>query len=152
MKDSDFMQTIEQALLKLEKSKFRSSFKLKEKDRENVKNKGMDTVRSHARDFVRDRLAPSFIANDGKQTPMRGHPVFIAQHATACCCRGCLNKWYRIPKNVELTPVQQEKIVNLLNVSADAPDCKVHVFFAGASESYLYTWNVVVVSDVPNNS
>lgn len=69
MKDSDFMQTIEQALLKLEKSKFRSSFKLKEKDREYVKNKGMDTVRSHARDFVRDRLAPSFIANDGKQTP-----------------------------------------------------------------------------------
>ena len=64
MKDSDFMQTIEQALLKLEKSKFRSSFKLKEKDREYVKNKGMDTVRSHARDFVRDRLAPSFIAND----------------------------------------------------------------------------------------
>ena len=98
MKDSDFMQTIEQALLKLEKSKFRSSFKLKEKDREYVKNKGMDTVRSHARDFVRDRLAPSF----------------IAQHATACCCRGCLNKWYRIPKNVELTPAQQEKIVNLL--------------------------------------
>ena len=78
------MQTIEQALLKLEKSKFRSSFKLKEKDREYVKNKGMDTVRSHARDFVRDRLAPSFIANDGKQTPMRGHPVFIAQHATLC--------------------------------------------------------------------
>ena len=74
----------------------------------------MDTVRSHARDFVRDRLAPSFIANDGKQTPMHGHPVFIAQHATACCCRGCLNKWYRIPKNVELTHVQQEKIVNLL--------------------------------------
>ena len=64
MKDSDFMQTIEQALLKLEKSKFRSSFKLKEKDREYVKNKGMDTIRSHASDFVRDRLAPSFIAND----------------------------------------------------------------------------------------
>lgn len=39
MKDSDFMQTIEQALLKLEKSKFRSSFKLKEKDREYVKIK-----------------------------------------------------------------------------------------------------------------
>ena len=67
------MQTIEQALLKLEKSKFRSSFKLKEKDREYVKNKGMDTVRSHARDFVRDRLAPSLLSNDGKQTPMHGH-------------------------------------------------------------------------------
>ena len=108
------MQTIEQALLKLEKSKFRSSFKLKEKDREYVKNKGMDTIRSHASDFVRDRLAPSFIANDGKQTPMRGHPVFIAQHATACCCRGCLNKWYRVARDKQLNEVEQQKIVNLL--------------------------------------
>ena len=108
------MQTIDEALNKLKKSDFRSRFHLKQKDIDYIKNKGMDTVRSHARDFVRDRLAPSFIANDGKQTPMRGHPVFIAQHATACCCRGCLNKWYRIPKNVELTLVQQEKIVNLL--------------------------------------
>lgn len=109
MKDSDFMQTIEQALLKLEKSKFRSSFKLKEKDREYVKNKGMDTVRSHARDFVRDRLAPSFIANDGKQTPMRGHPVFIAQHATACCCRGCLNKWTEYRKMLNLLLPNKKK-------------------------------------------
>ena len=114
MKDSDFMQTIEQALLKLEKSKFRSSFKLKEKDREYVKNKGMDTVRSHARDFVRDRLAPSFIANDGKQTPMRGHPVFIAQHATATCCRECIRKWHKIQPGRELSQVQQEYLVDVI--------------------------------------
>ena len=114
MKDSDFMQTIEQALLKLEKSKFRSSFKLKEKDREYLKNKGMDTVRSHARDFVRDRLAPSFIANDGKQTPMRGHPVFIAQHATATCCRECIRKWHKIQPGRELSQVQQEYLVDVI--------------------------------------
>lgn len=114
MKDSDFMQTIEQALLKLEKSKFRSSFKLKEKDREYVKNKGMVLcVHTHATLFVTD-LHRHLLQMTASQTPMRGHPVFIAQHATACCCRGCLNKWYRIPKNVELTPAQQEKIVNLL--------------------------------------
>lgn len=57
----------------------------------------MDTIRSHASDFVRTRLAPAQIPNDGKQTPMRGHPVFLAQHATGCCCRGCLYKWHRIP-------------------------------------------------------
>ena len=114
MKDSDFMQTIEQALLKLEKSKFRSSFKLKEKDREYVKNKGMDTIRSHASDFVRDRLAPSFIANDGKQTPMRGHPVFIAQHATATCCRECIRKWHKIQPGRELSQVQQEYLVDVI--------------------------------------
>ena len=108
------MQTRSEALYKLSKSKFRSSFHLKEKEKEYIRNKGMDVIRSHARDFVREKLAPSYPKNDGKQTPMKGHPVFIAQHACACCCRGCLNKWYRVPKGVELTQEQQMKIVNLL--------------------------------------
>ena len=105
--------TIDEALDKLSESKFRSSFHLKERDKEYIKEKGMDTIRSHCRDFIRDRLAPEFIPNDGKQTPMKGHPVFIAQHACACCCRGCLNKWYKVRLNTELNSLQQEKIVNL---------------------------------------
>ncbi len=96
------------------KSKFRSSFSLKANDRAYVKEKGMDTIRSHAQDFVRNHLAPANPANDGKQTPMKGHPVFIAQHATATCCRGCLEKWHRIPKGAELTAEQQEYVVNVL--------------------------------------
>ena len=74
----------------------------------------MDTIRSHASDFVRTRLAPAQIPNDGKQTPMRGHPVFLAQHATGCCCRGCLYKCHRIPAGVQLTEEQQEYIVDVL--------------------------------------
>lgn len=108
------MQTREQALYKLSRSRFRSSFHLKEKDKEYVKEKGMDTIRRHAQDFVRQKLAPAHPLHDGKQTPMHGHPVFIAQHATACCCRGCLHKWYRVPEGVPLTEEQQEKIVNLI--------------------------------------
>lgn len=108
------MQTIDEALDKLQTSKFRAGFHLKEQDKAYVRQKGMDTIRRHAQDFVRQRLAPAVIPNDGRQTPMRGHPVFIAQHACACCCRGCLNKWYRVPKGTELTARQQEKIVNLL--------------------------------------
>lgn len=108
------MQTIDEALEKLQASKFRSSFTLKEKDKAYVREKGMDTIRKHAKDFVRQRLAPAVIPNDGKQTPMHGHPVFLAQHACACCCRGCLNKWYRVPKGTELSEHQQEQIVNLL--------------------------------------
>jgi exodeoxyribonuclease V alpha subunit len=108
------MQTIDEALDKLQTSKFRAGFSLKEKDKAYVREKGMDTIRRHAQDFVRERLAPAVIPDDGKQTPMHGHPVFIAQHACACCCRGCLNKWYRIPKSTELNERQQEKIVNLL--------------------------------------
>lgn len=108
------MQTIDEALDKLEKSKFRSGFYLTKKEREYLAEKGIDVMRSHAQDFVRHKFAPAYPANDGKQTPMHGHPVFKAMHACACCCRGCLNKWYRIPPGVELTENQQEKIVNLL--------------------------------------
>lgn len=108
------MQTIDEALARLRTSKFRSRFSLTEKDRAYVREKGMETIRRHAEDFVRERLAPAVISNDGRQTPMRGHPVFLAQHACACCCRGCLEKWYRVPKGVQLTGMQQEKIVNLL--------------------------------------
>lgn len=108
------MATIDEALAKLQKSAFRAKFHLTEKDKQYVKDKGVDTVREHAADFVRQRLAPAVIPNDGKQTPMRGHPVFVAQHACACCCRGCLNKWYKVPVGTELTENQQERIVNLL--------------------------------------
>jgi len=106
--------TIDEALDRLQTSKFRASFFLKEQDRKYVRQKGMETIRWHAQDFVRQRLAPAVIPNDGKQTPMHGHPVFLAQHACACCCRGCLNKWYHVKKGVQLSTEQQEKIVNLL--------------------------------------
>lgn len=108
------MQTIEHALNKLSRSSFRSSFHLSKKDIEYINKKGIDVIRLHAKDFISARLAPAVIPNDGKQTPMRGHPVFKAQHATACCCRGCLSKWYRVPSGISLTPAQQEKIVNLI--------------------------------------
>ena len=106
--------TIGQALERLKTSPFRSRFHLSQKERAYLEQKGMPVIREHAADFVRQRLAPAEIPNDGKQTPMRGHPVFVAQHACACCCRGCLEKWYHIPKGVELTKEQQEGIVNLL--------------------------------------
>ena len=108
------MQTIDQALEKLNRSSFRSRFKLSREDIEYIDKKGMDTIERHARDFIRDRLAPKNIPNDGKQTPMKGHPVFFFFFFCACCCRGCLNKWYRVPMNTQLTQVQQDKIVRLL--------------------------------------
>ena len=98
---------------RLAKSKFRSRFKLRAKELEYIKDKGLDTIYSHACDFIRDRVALAEPVNDGKQTPMRGHPVFIAQHACACC-RGCLNKWYRVVRDKQLNEVEQQKIVNLL--------------------------------------
>ncbi len=99
---------------KLSKSKFRSSFHLKGKDILYIKEKGIDTIRNHAYDFIKKRLAPKYIPNDGKQTPMHGHPVFISEHATATCCRDCLYKWHHIEKNKELTNEEIDYIVNII--------------------------------------
>lgn len=108
------MTTKEEAYARLQRSKFRSSFHLREKDKQYVREKGMNVIEKHARDFVRERLAPPDPVNDGKQTPMKGHPVFIAQHACAFCCRGCMHKWYHVQEHVPLTQVQQDKIVGML--------------------------------------
>ena len=92
------MQTIDEALEKLQASPFRAKFRLSERERAYIGEKGLDTIREHARGFIETRLAPAELPNDGRQTPMRGHPVFLAQHACACCCRKCLYKWYKIPQ------------------------------------------------------
>lgn len=108
------MQTVEQALEKLSKSKFRRSFQLEEADFLYIERIGLEAMERHAADFVKKRLSPAYPRNDGKQTPMKGHPVFVAQHATACCCRQCLHKWYGVKTGHPLSEVQQKKIVNLL--------------------------------------
>lgn len=102
-------------LKRLGKSKFRSSFHLNKKMKTYVLNKGIDLIKTHAYEIIDKRLKPADIPNDGKQTPMsQVHPVFIAQHACACCCRGCLEKWYKIPKGKELTNKEIDFIVAIL--------------------------------------
>lgn len=108
------MATIAEALDRLSRSKFRASFHLSRKDLAYLEEKGEETIKRHARDFVKIKLSPAEPANDGKQTPMSGHPVFKAMHATACCCRGCMEKWYRVPQHRELTEKEQEAVVSLL--------------------------------------
>ena len=98
-----------QLLERLDNSKFRSSFHLKQKDIDYINEKGLDTIRQHAKDFIAKREAPAYIVNDGKQTPMRGHPVFIAQHATATCCRECIRKWHKMQSGKELSQVLMER-------------------------------------------
>ncbi len=101
-------------LNRLQKSQFRAKFYLGVKDYRYIQEKGLETIKKHAQEFVLKRLAPGEIMNDGKQTPYKGHPVFIAQHATATCCRGCLYKWHRIPKGQVLTKGQQEYVVMVI--------------------------------------
>lgn len=105
---------INKLLFRLGNSKFRSRFYLTDKDKKYVLEKGMDVISSHAYDFISKRLAPANLVNDGKQTPMKGHPVFVAQHATATCCRGCLYKWHHISKDKDLTKEQVDYVVRVI--------------------------------------
>jgi len=109
------MNTLDDLFARLARSTFRSRFKLGAKERQYCWDKGAETIDQHAADFVARRLAAAMPDNDGKQTPMRGHPVFIAQHATATCCRGCLAKWHHIPQGEALNADQQRYIVTVIH-------------------------------------
>ena len=109
------VQNLDSLFERLGRSAFRSRFRLRQKELEYLRGKGLDTVLDHARAFIDERLAPADIPNDGKQTPMRNHPAFIAQHATATCCRKCLEKWHGIPREGhELTPGERDYVVSVI--------------------------------------
>ncbi|WDW77953.1 DUF4186 domain-containing protein [Salmonella enterica] len=109
------MNALDPLFARLARSTFRSRFRLGIKERQYCWDKGAEVIDKHAADFIAQRLAPAHPANDGKQTPMRGHPVFIAQHATATCCRGCLAKWHQIPQGEPLSKAQQQYIVSVIH-------------------------------------
>ena len=108
------MENVAQVLDRLNNSNFRNSFHLKSKDFEYIDKKGIDTIESHAYDFINKRLKDIATFKDGKQTPMRGHQVFIAQHATATCCRECLCKWHHIENTHILSEVEIKYIVDII--------------------------------------
>jgi hypothetical protein len=105
---------LDEVFTALAKSSFRQGFHLRGKELDYLRNKGLAVVLEHGADFIEKRLAPAFPANDGKQTPMRHHPVFIAQHATATCCRGCLQKWHGIPKGHQLDEAEKQYVVDVI--------------------------------------
>ncbi len=108
------MRDLDDLFSALAKSRFRSRFVLRGPELAYLRRTGLPTIIVHARRFIDERLAPASPTNDGTQTPMRGHPVFIAQHATATCCRGCLAKWHRIPAGRELTADEREYVVRVI--------------------------------------
>ena len=105
---------ISKKISSLSLSKFRSSFHLTKKDISYIEKQGLNKICQDTYDIINKRLAPQIITNDGKQTPYHGHPAFIAQHATGCCCRSCLYKWHHIPPNKSLTTNEINYVVALI--------------------------------------
>jgi hypothetical protein len=96
------MNTIDEVFRKLAVSSFRRKFRLQGRELAYLEMWGLPHVMKQAAELIRARLAPAEPKNDGRQTPWRNHPVFVAQHATATCCRGCLEKVHGISKGHEL--------------------------------------------------
>jgi hypothetical protein len=107
-------QDLDQLFARLARSPFRRRFRLRDREREYLERRGLDTIMAHGAEFIEERLAPANPMTDGKQTPMRNHPIFIAQHATATCCRGCLEKWHAIPRGKELTGEERAYVLTVL--------------------------------------
>jgi hypothetical protein len=93
---------------------FRARFHLRGRDRSIAELRGPATIRRHAEQLIRQRVGPAEPRKDGKQTPYRGHPVFVAQHATATCCRTCLAKWHGIAKGTALTDDEVSDVVDVI--------------------------------------
>lgn len=99
--------------VRLSRSKFRSSFHLSNNDLNIIKEKGMDKIKKDVREILEKRIKKR-LKNDGRQTPWKGYPCFTSQHATATCCRKCIEKWYKIPKEKELNDKEMEFFVDLI--------------------------------------
>lgn len=129
------MRDLDHVFAALEKSDFRRRFRLRGAELDYLRRKGLPEVLAHARAFVDERLAPAEPANDGKQTPMRGHPAFLAQHATATCCRGCLEKWHRIPRGGDLGEDERAHVVRAIERWIAAQDAAAPPPSSDASEA-----------------
>lgn len=118
----------------LAQSAFRRRQALRAGDLAYLRARGMETVLRHAGEMIATRLAPAQPPNDGRQTPMRGHPVFVAQHATGACCRGCLAKWHRIPRGRDLTDEERAYVVSILARWLREADAAAPADASGAGE------------------
>ncbi|MEA2363992.1 MAG: hypothetical protein QOD71_3137 [Thermoleophilaceae bacterium] len=108
------VESIDRRIDALATHRFRAKFHLFGRERALVLLRGKEAIREHAGDLIAQRVAPAAPRKDGKQTPYRGHPVFVAQHATATCCRTCLERWHGLPKGRELTGEEQGYVVDVI--------------------------------------
>jgi predicted Fe-S protein YdhL (DUF1289 family) len=118
------IEAIDERLDTLAEQPFRAGFHLRGRERALVQLRGLRAISSHAVDLIATRVAPANPRRDGKQTPYRNHPVFVAQHATATCCRGCLERNHQIARGHKLTPDERRYVTATIMrwIEREVPD------------------------------
>ena len=84
-----------------------------------AQRKGRVQLKEAARHRLGKYLSPATPARDGRQTPFAGNAIYYAQHATATCCRTCLEYWHDIPKGQELTAEEEAYCAALVDCFLD---------------------------------
>jgi hypothetical protein len=89
-----------------------------------AKRKGKRRLRQCVHRHLESAIGPAKPYRDGSQTTMSDdapNAIPYGQHATATCCRKCLEFWHNIPQGVELTPEQLDYCSELVSLYIE--DC-----------------------------
>jgi hypothetical protein len=70
-----------------------------------ARRKGYSGLEPAVRSRIRKSVGAPKPTRDGRQTPMEGsgNVIHYAQHATASCCRKCIEYWHALPQGRALT-------------------------------------------------
>ena len=68
-----------------------------------ARKNGLTAILDHIPKRLMQSIGKATPFRDGTQTPFTGKAEFYAQHATATCCRKCVEDWHNIPRGRALT-------------------------------------------------
>jgi hypothetical protein len=81
---------------------------------EHARKKGLAAILDHVPKRLMQSIGRATPFRDGTQTPFTGRAEYYAQHATATCCRKCVEDWHGIPRGRALT---EDELVYLSNLA-----------------------------------
>jgi hypothetical protein len=70
---------------------------------EHARKKGLVAILDHVPKRLMQAIGKATPFRDGTQTPFAGRAEYYAQHATATCCRKCVEEWHGVPQGRALT-------------------------------------------------
>lgn len=79
-----------------------------------ARRKGKSGMRVAAENRIRKAVGDANPSLDGRQTPKKGNALYYAQHATATCCRKCIEDWHGIPMGKSLSDDQIQYFADLV--------------------------------------
>ena len=86
-----------------------------------AKKRGRKAIRKKAEEIIAKKIGHPIRTHFDKMcTPKKGSEIIhYGKHATATCCRICLERWHNIPQDVDLTEQQIDYCASLIELFVD---------------------------------